>query len=136
MPERPGTTIERGVVLLTVPAEATYLEVLRTAAAGLAARLHFTLDEIEDLRTAVDEACTMLLRLAAPPAALECRFVVTADELDVETAVPAQPDVPAPTTSSFAWTVLASLTSAARVEVAADGTVTIALTARRATPGR
>ncbi|MGW4973630.1 hypothetical protein ACWEP3_27550, partial [Streptomyces albidoflavus] len=31
------------------------------ATAGLAARLDFTLDEIEDLRIAVDEACAILL---------------------------------------------------------------------------
>ena len=49
------------VVLLTVPADGGYLGVLRTATAGLAARLQFALDEIEDLRIAVDEACAMLL---------------------------------------------------------------------------
>ena len=38
--------------------------VLRTATAGLAARLQFTLDEIEDLRIAVDEACAILLSVA------------------------------------------------------------------------
>ena len=40
-----------------MPANGTYLAVLRTATAGLAARLQMTLDEIEDLRIAVDEAC-------------------------------------------------------------------------------
>ena len=51
-----------------MPAEGAYLSVLRTATAGLAARLDFTLDEIEDLRIAVDEACGMLLGQAAPGA--------------------------------------------------------------------
>ena len=49
-----------------MPAEGAYLSVLRTATAGLAARLDFTLDEIEDLRIAVDEACAMLLPQALP----------------------------------------------------------------------
>ena len=49
-----------------MPAEGAYLSVLRTATAGLAARLDFTLDEIEDLRIAVDEACAMLLAQAIP----------------------------------------------------------------------
>ena len=48
-------------VRVCLPAEGAYLSVLRTATAGLAARLDFTLDEIEDLRIAVDEACAMLL---------------------------------------------------------------------------
>ena len=56
------STVRRGdVVELRLPADAAYLSVLRTATAGLAARLDFTLDEIEDLRIAVDEACAMLL---------------------------------------------------------------------------
>ena len=52
-------------VTIRMPAEGAYLSVLRTATAGLAARLDFTLDEIEDLRIAVDEACGMLLSQAA-----------------------------------------------------------------------
>ena len=54
-PDR-STTGKEDVVVLVVPADGSYLAVLRTATAGLAARLQFTLDEIEDLRIAVDEA--------------------------------------------------------------------------------
>ena len=57
---------------MRMPAEGAYLSVLRTATAGLAARLDFTLDEIEDLRIAVDEACAMLLSQAVPGSSLEC----------------------------------------------------------------
>ena len=128
--------LDPDVVLLTVPAQTAYLGVLRTAAAGLAARLQFTLDEIEDLRIAVDEACMMLIRLAVPDAELECRFTVTVDELGVEVAVPGKPGASPPDTASFSWTLLTTLTSAARAETSADGTVRIALTARRSTPGR
>ncbi len=48
-------------VTVRMPADGAYLSVLRTATAGLAARLDFTLDDIEDMRIAVDEACAMLL---------------------------------------------------------------------------
>jgi serine/threonine-protein kinase RsbW len=125
------TALDSDVVLLSVPADGAYLGVLRTAAAGLAARLHFTLEEIEDLRIAVDEACAMLIGLAVPAAALQCRFALTEDELEVEVAVPAAPGATLPATSSFAWKALTALTSNARAEVA-DQTATIALTARRA----
>jgi serine/threonine-protein kinase RsbW len=118
------------VVLLTVPADGAYLGVLRTAAAGLAARLQFTLDEIEDLRIAVDEACAMLIRLAAPAAALRCRFALAGDQLGVEVAVPAAPGVVPPASSSFAWKVLTVLASAPAAAVNGR-TATIALTARR-----
>ena len=48
-------------VELRIPADSAYVAVLRMATAGLAARLDFTLDDIEDLRIAVDEACAMVL---------------------------------------------------------------------------
>ena len=59
-PHRDHAVTPRDVVVITFPPSA-YLSVLRTATAGLAARLDFTIDEIEDLRIAVDEACAMLL---------------------------------------------------------------------------
>ena len=57
----PGDGEIADAVEIRLPADSAYLSVLRTATAGLAARLDFTLDEIEDLRIAVDEACAMLL---------------------------------------------------------------------------
>ena len=53
-------------VELTVPADPAYLSVLRTVIASLAAQRDFTLDEIDDLRIAVDEAGALLLPHAAP----------------------------------------------------------------------
>jgi serine/threonine-protein kinase RsbW len=105
------------VVLLTVPADGGYLGVLRTATAGLAARLHFALDEIEDLRIAVDEACAMLLAIATKDAELECRFAVTDDALTVEVTVTTVRGAKLPAESSFAWKVLTALTTAAAAEV-------------------
>jgi serine/threonine-protein kinase RsbW len=124
-------TIDDDVVLLAVPADGGYLGVLRTATAGLAARLHFALDEIEDLRIAVDEACAMLLAVAKRNAELECRFAVTEDALTVEVTVPTMPGARLPAESSFAWKVLTALTTAASA-TAADGQATIALLTRRA----
>jgi serine/threonine-protein kinase RsbW len=112
---RPPAT-EDDVVLLSVPADGGYLGVLRTATAGLAARLHFALDEIEDLRIAVDEACAMLLAVATRDAELQCRFAVTDDALAVEVTVPTVPGARLPAESSFAWKVLTALTTSATAE--------------------
>jgi len=112
--------IEDDVVLLTVPADVGYLGVLRTATAGLAARLHFALDEIEDLRIAVDEACAMLLAVASRGAELECRFSVTDDALSVEVAVTTVRGARLPAESSFAWKVLTALTTDASATVEHD----------------
>ncbi|MFG3302550.1 ATP-binding protein [Micromonospora chersina] len=124
-------TTDDDVVHLTVPADGGYLGVLRTATAGLAARLQFALDEIEDLRIAVDEACAMLLAIATRDAALECRFAVTEDALTVEVTVPTVRGATLPSESSFAWKVLTALTTSASAR-AADGRATISLLTRRA----
>ena len=124
-------TTDDDVVHLTVPADGGYLGVLRTATAGLAARLQFALDEIEDLRIAVDEACAMLLAIASRGAELDCRFAVTEDALTVEVTVPTVPGARLPAESSFAWKVLTALTTSASAS-AVDGRATISLLTRRA----
>ena len=97
-------------VELRIPADSAYLSVLRTATAGLAARLDFTLDDIEDLRIAVDEACAMVLPQAGADSDLNCAFFLQGDTLSV--AVTARCESPrAPNQDSFAWTVLSALTS-------------------------
>ena len=81
---------------------------LRTATAGLAARLDFTLDEIEDLRIAVDEACAILLQQAVPGSVLSCVFRLVDDSLWVTVSAPTT-DGRAPERDTFAWTVLSAL---------------------------
>ncbi|OKI68842.1 ATP-binding protein [Micromonospora sp. CB01531] len=131
MTQLTGQPTSDDVVHLTVPADGGYLGVLRTATAGLAARLQFALDEIEDLRIAVDEACAMLLAIATRNAELECRFAVTEDALTVEVTVPTVRGAALPAESSFAWKVLTALTTAASAQ-AGGGRATISLLTRRA----
>ncbi|HEX6500875.1 MAG TPA: anti-sigma regulatory factor [Micromonosporaceae bacterium] len=129
---------EEDLVILVVPAYSGYLSVLRTATAGLAARLQFTLDEIEDLRIAVDEACAMLLALAAVDAELTCRFEVTEDALSIEVGVDSDGGH-LPGTQSFAWQVLTALAGdvSTSTEPAPGGRqrVTIRLAKRRPDAG-
>ena len=125
-----ASTIGDDVVLLTVPADGGYLGVLRTATAGLAARLHFALDEIEDLRIAVDEACAMLLAIATRDAELECRFAITEDALTVQVTVATTPGARLPAESSFAWKVLTALTTEAAARTTGNQ-ATISLLTRR-----
>jgi serine/threonine-protein kinase RsbW len=58
---REGELGKGGDVRLVVPAAPEYLRLVRLTAAGLASRLGFTFDEVEDLRIAVDELCFHLL---------------------------------------------------------------------------
>jgi serine/threonine-protein kinase RsbW len=129
-PDETTATRKDDVVVLVVPADGSYLAVLRTATAGLAARLQFTLDEIEDLRIAVDEACAMLLAVAAASSDLTCEFEVTPAALTIEVGVPVQGTAALPGNQSFSWQVLTALAG----EVTADttpGRAMIRLTKRR-----
>ena len=118
------------VVDLGLPALTPYVSVLRSTAAALAARLDFTLDEIEDLRIAVDEASSLLLSQAVPESQLLCQFQLRGSELTVSVSVRSSaPKVPA--RSSFAWTVLSALAGSVDASVdAGEGRATIVLTKR------
>ncbi len=128
MPDSPG---ERDVVRLRLPATGAYLSVLRTATAGLAARLDFTLEEIEDLRIAVDEACALLLPSGVPGAELDCVFELCQDELRI-TVSALTLDGAEPARDSFAWTVLSALAGEVESTVDAESRVSITLAKRRA----
>jgi serine/threonine-protein kinase RsbW len=116
-------------VTLTIPADGAYLSILRTATAGVAARLDFTLDGIEDLRMAVDEACALLLPQSKAESNLRCAFDVGESSLTI--AVTAESSSPKPPRrDGFAWTVLTALTT--DVDATVDGTsVTLRLTRER-----
>lgn len=48
-------------VVLTVPAQPEFLRVVRMTASGLGSRLGFNIDEVDDLRLALDELCFALI---------------------------------------------------------------------------
>ena len=118
-------------MVLRLPAAGAYLSVLRTATASLASRLDFTIDDIEDLRIAVDEACAMLLTQAMPGADLECRFELTADSIRVDVGVLTL-DGEQPSRDTFAWTVLTALAGEVDSSVDADNRVVLSLHKRKA----
>jgi serine/threonine-protein kinase RsbW len=121
-------------VEIRLPADSAYLSVLRTATAGLAARLDFTLDEIEDLRIAVDEACAMLLPHAVETASLTCGFRLAKDTLEVTVTIPTTRGQ-TPEKDTFSWTVLTALAGEVDTGVDDDRQVWIRLRKRRSAAG-
>jgi serine/threonine-protein kinase RsbW len=121
-------------VQVRMPAEGAYLSVLRTAAAGLAARLDFTLDEIEDLCNAIDEACAVLLSQAIPGTDLECVFELGIDQVTITVSVlSAHPRLPARDT--WAWAVMSELAGPVDSRLGPDDRVAIVLAKRRGVSG-
>lgn len=70
-------------VSIAIPASPEYLKVVRLVAAGLAARLSFTLDDIEDLKIAVDELAAYLTGAQGRRGTLEIRFTVGEERIEI-----------------------------------------------------
>ena len=128
-----GSSGTRADVELRLPADSAYVSVLRTTTAGLAARLDFPIDDIEDLRIAVGEASAMVLPEASEGSDLLCLFYLTPGELtvkvEVTSAEPVHPDY-----DSFAWQVLSTLATSADAE-AGGGHFSVSVTMQPETSG-
>jgi serine/threonine-protein kinase RsbW len=93
-----------GEVLLVVPAAPEYLRLVRLTAAGLASRMGFTFDEVEDLRIAVDELCHLLLMAENPTDAaasgggrtIELRYRSETDLIKIDGATAHEGEIPEP----------------------------------------
>jgi serine/threonine-protein kinase RsbW len=70
-------------VAIRIPASPAYVQVVRLVAAGLASRLKFTIDDIEDLKIAVDELCAYLTGAQGREGDIDIRFTVTDDRIEI-----------------------------------------------------
>ena len=113
-------------VELRLPVDSAYVSVLRATTVSLAARLDFTIDDIEDLRIAVGEASAMVLPSADQSGELVCQFFTRSAELTITVSVTShEPELPS--ADGFAWQVLSALTTEASSE-ASDGRFSVTLT--------
>ncbi len=71
-------------VRLTMPATPQLMRVARLTAAGLASRLGFSFDEIEDVKIAVDELCFALVGTKGRDGDLTLVYRLQADRLVIE----------------------------------------------------
>jgi serine/threonine-protein kinase RsbW len=128
-------------VELHVAARLENLAMLRTLVGAIGTFEDLDFDAVADLRLAVDEVCTRLIRSATPDATLVVVVDPRDDELVVEASAACDThDVVAP--GSFSWHVLTSLADDVRTfhdgrEPNETGSVFgITLTARRAASSR
>ena len=73
-------------IVLTLPAAPEFVRLARLTSAGLATRIGMGYDEVEDLRIAVGEACSLLIGTGARPGAVTLTFSLVPDAVDVEIA--------------------------------------------------
>lgn len=113
------------IVTLTFGADMQNVALARSTAAAMAARADLTLDRLEDVRLAVDEAVTEVITAARDGSTVSVTFTHLPDALTVETSTDTQ-RTETPSRSSFGWTVLSALVDGA--EAAIDqGRLTIRL---------
>ncbi len=118
-------------VTLRIPASTAHVVLIRAAVSAMCARLDFTIDRIEDVKLAVDEAAALLLSDTPAGGYLDIRF--TPDDpagLRVQMSAPTvhgrslQRD-------SFTWTVLTALVDEVVATVGADRTLTVTMSVHR-----
>ena len=76
-----------GVVRLSVPAALEYVRIVRLTGSGVASRLGFDIEEIENLRVALDELASMAIDVASG-GELEITFFTTDTELRITGRAP------------------------------------------------
>lgn len=113
----PGPARDVEVRVRTVPGA---LVTVRTVAGDLAARAEFPLDAVDDLRLAVDEACTSLASLACPDTRLTATFAVDDERIVLTASVSTTGPTTLPT-DTFSWRVLSVLADELRVLAEAPG---------------
>lgn len=121
-------------IRLTMSATPHLLRVARLTAAGLASRLGFSFDQIEDVKIAVDELCFALVGTKGRDGSLTLVYRLQADRLVIE-GTGEFPDAGAGLTASDLSTRILSAVVDEHEVNELDGTVRFRLTKRRtATP--
>jgi serine/threonine-protein kinase RsbW len=96
-------------VEVRIPADLSQLFVLRSIAATLALREDFDLDEVEDVKLAVDELCSVLVVRARLGELLTCQFEAAPRSVGVLASVGSDNEAPI-AQGTFGWRVLSALT--------------------------
>lgn len=78
-------TAQDDCIKLSFPVNAAYVSSARLTASSVANRMGFDIDEIEDIKTAVSEACTFVIKTltAAAGVNFEISFSLIGDEIKI-----------------------------------------------------
>ena len=122
--------VSSSTVRIELPAASGYLVLARTAVAAMCARLDYPLDRLEDVKLAVDEACSLLLSDTDADGTLTVAMAPGEDgQLNVAVSAVTRHGKTGKQ-SPFTWTVLRALVEDVSATVEA-GQVSINLSASR-----
>jgi len=105
-------------VALTIPAEPSHVVLARAATSAVCAQADFTVDRLDDLRLAVDEACALVIADAPPDSQLHVHLSVSGSHVTIEVRGTSRKGMPV-ATNTFAWTVLTALVDEVETSVEA-----------------
>ena len=111
-------------VVVTTPARAEMVHVLRAVASSLAARLDFPYDDIDDLRISIDEACAQLLSVDVAATSLTLRLTATAGGVEALVGLDAAAEgvwPPPDLEDTLTWKVLSGLSDDVSFELLPTG---------------
>jgi serine/threonine-protein kinase RsbW len=78
-----SSALPMDIVTVRIPAHPQYLQIVRLISAGLASRLGFTIDDIDDLKIAVDELAAYMTGSGGREGTLEFVFEVLGDRIEI-----------------------------------------------------
>jgi serine/threonine-protein kinase RsbW len=87
------TSVAPTCITLTFPVGPEHIRLARLVASGLVVQLDYGLDDLEDLRIAVDELCALVVGHAQPATMIKVSFEVDGDEVVVRAVAPADPAI-------------------------------------------
>lgn len=125
------TRTSRGTVELSLPADTRSLRLARLTASGFATDLGVSIDAIEELRLAVDEACAMLVEDADDEARLHLTYRLHDGAVVITVSAPSSSSGPV-TPHPVAAAVLATTVDEYHVDLDHDGHNVIRLVKRLA----
>ena len=91
--KRIGDGVDDARVVVTMPADPSFLRLARLAAADAGTRAGFTVEDVEDLRLAIDELCGPLMN--GSKGTISLTFLAVEGRVDIEGRGPAPLEEPA-----------------------------------------
>ena len=123
-------------VKLVMPASPEFVRLARVTATGLASRLGFSYDEIEDLRLAVDELCHAVIGPSGRTGVLALRFTTADGWLEVSGTGHFDPGGPPLALSELSHQILTALVDEHDVSTDEEGRPAVRARKRGGTAAR
>jgi len=129
-----ANVVPESLIKVAVPASPDVLHLLRSVTASIGARMSMSLDDVEELRIAVDEAAALLLDRAgdASGRTLELALTCTDRSLTASVSLDGVVGSDEDARASWPWRVITAVTDDASVR-RADGRLTVTFT--KSAPG-